>query len=104
MIEAINRIIVEREKQVKQGKTPESDKEYNGDRQLAVFMRLLLHTTVEKNPAFERILRLEIEMEKSINPSFKYTEESLLKYMTLPYEKRVVIVGALCVAELERLS
>lgn len=96
-------IIQERNKQLANGRTIEKDIKYNHTEQLSSFVKIILHNCNSNNKHYEAHLSRLIMEEKVNNESFTYKFDVLLKYMRKPYEDRVRIAGALCMAELDRV-
>ncbi len=95
---AIKLITEERQKQIDSGKTIETDRLYNTDRQLSNCAQSLLYDERKDED------QAEIWIELTENELIDWDINLFKKMMRKSYTERLVIAGALICAELDRLN
>lgn len=94
----VNFILRERSKQLKIGRTPKYDLEQNSGGQLIYICSCLLALATERNDFKFNFTHIEKRKEFGID------EALFLKMLDKPLMDRLIIVGALCAAEYDRLE
>ncbi len=90
-------IVDERNRQLNKGRSIEADKENNTDSQLVAAASALLHTNEDVD---EINALVELYQPMLYNWDMIFFTDMMLR----PYKERIIIAGALCAAELDRIQ